>query len=72
MTSASATDFDEDSDRTLLATTPPRRREVRRDEDGAVAPTLLGVRAREETHNSTTSYTGSHCNTQHGRRRRFS
>ena len=50
MTDASATDFDDDSERPLLATTPPRRREVRRDEDGAVAPTVLGVRAREEMH----------------------
>ena len=50
MTDASPTDIDDDSERPLLATTPPRRREVRRDEDGAVAPTLLGVRAREETH----------------------
>ena len=50
MTDASATDFDDDSERTLLTTTPPRRRDARRDEDGAVAPSVLGVRGRDDCH----------------------
>ena len=48
MTDASATDFDDDSERTLLTTTPPRRRDARRDENGAVAPSVLGSRGRDD------------------------